>query len=225
MFGRLLREFEEDPFFSEPLSTHQEHMRHMMRSFSEPFGQDPFHRITDRGEVGRRGGQRDIDVLDPFQSMDSAMANMRKQMFDMKRNFDCLPTGPDAHSFSSSKVMTFSKVGNEPPKIFEASSQVRQAPGGIKETRKGVKDSESGIEAMAIGHHIQDRAHVIEKSRNSKTGKEEVKQDFLNLDEGEALTFDEEWQRKTRTYKLGGQSLPVHDSKQRHAHSPAIKNA
>ncbi|XP_069474551.1 myeloid leukemia factor 1 isoform X2 [Ambystoma mexicanum] len=196
MFGRLLREFEEDPFFSEPLSTHQEHMRHMMRSFSEPFGQDPFHRITDRGEVGRRGGQR-----------------------------DCLPTGPDAHSFSSSKVMTFSKVGNEPPKIFEASSQVRQAPGGIKETRKGVKDSESGIEAMAIGHHIQDRAHVIEKSRNSKTGKEEVKQDFLNLDEGEALTFDEEWQRKTRTYKLGGQSLPVHDSKQRHAHSPAIKNA
>lgn len=36
---------------------------------------------------------------------------------------------------------------------------------------------------MAIGHHIHDRAHVIKKSKNSKTGDEEMNQEFINLDE------------------------------------------
>lgn len=36
---------------------------------------------------------------------------------------------------------------------------------------------------MAIGHHIHDRAHVIKKSKNSKTGDEELNQEFINLDE------------------------------------------
>lgn len=54
----------------------------------------------------------------------------------------------------------------------------------VKETRKALKDSESGLEKMAIGHHIHDRAHVIKKSKNSKTGDEEMNQEFINLDEG-----------------------------------------
>lgn len=54
----------------------------------------------------------------------------------------------------------------------------------IKETRKAIKDSVSGLEKMAVGHHIQDRAHVIEKSKNNKTGDEELNQEFVNLDEG-----------------------------------------
>lgn len=58
----------------------------------------------------------------------------------------------------------------------------------IKETRKAVKDSESGLEKMAIGHHIQDRGHVIQKAKNSKTGDEEVNQNFINLDEGKKLS-------------------------------------
>lgn len=110
--------------------------------------------------------------------------------------------------------MTYSKVGNEPPKVFQASSSTRCAPGGvrmydvficlchphlprsdppihlnichcqqIKETRRAVKDSESGVEKMAIGHHIHDRGHVVEKKYNKKTGDKELNQNFHNMDE------------------------------------------
>lgn len=40
-------------------------------------------------------------------------------------------TDSNTHSFSSSSVMTYSKVGNEPPKVFQASSSTRCAPGGV----------------------------------------------------------------------------------------------
>lgn len=53
----------------------------------------------------------------------------------------------------------------------------------IKETRRALKDSESGLEKMAIGHHIQDRGHVVEKKFNKKTGEKEFNQDFQNMDE------------------------------------------
>ena len=36
---------------------------------------------------------------------------------------------------------------------------------------------------MAVGHHLHDRAHVIKKSKNSKTGDEEVNQEFINMNE------------------------------------------
>lgn len=38
---------------------------------------------------------------------------------------------PNAHSFTSSSVMTYSKKGDEPPKVFQASAQMRTAPGGV----------------------------------------------------------------------------------------------
>lgn len=53
----------------------------------------------------------------------------------------------------------------------------------ITETRRALKDSESGLEKMAIGHHIQDRGHVVEKKHNKKTGEKELNQDFQNMDE------------------------------------------
>lgn len=46
-------------FFSDPFAAHHEYMRQMMRSFSDPFGRDPFLSITDGGErtVDRRARQ------------------------------------------------------------------------------------------------------------------------------------------------------------------------
>lgn len=38
---------------------------------------------------------------------------------------------------------------------------------------------------MSIGHHIQDRGHVIERKENRKTGEKELNQDFQNMDESE----------------------------------------
>ncbi|NWZ78610.1 MLF1 factor, partial [Poecile atricapillus] len=210
----------------DPFAAHHEHMRQMMRSFSEPFGRDPFLSLPDgeerpaerraeqrRAEQRRaeRRAQQDSQVAvrgtrrvnfgDPFSAMDRMMSNMRNNMLEMHRQFDDLSIQPNGHSFSSSSMMTYSKVGDGPPKVFQASAQTRTAPGGVKETRKAMKDSETGLEKIAIGHHIHDRAHVIKKSKNSKTGDEEMNQEFINLDESEADTFDEEWQNEIMKFR------------------------
>lgn len=98
---------------------------------------------------------------------DNVMANVRNRMEDMHRNFVSLPplpssapigldplagfecttvrlvfqesmsTDSNAHSFHSSSVMTYSKVGNEPPKVFQASTSTRCAPGGVSCVSRG----------------------------------------------------------------------------------------
>ncbi|XP_029923256.1 myeloid leukemia factor 1 isoform X2 [Myripristis murdjan] len=234
MFNSLLRDFDEDPFFSDPFRAHNEHMRHMMRSFSEPFGGHFMPSITDGRDRGRRmPGQpgtalalrdehRNMDVRNPFSMFDSMAMNMRSRMEDMHKNFENMAPGSNTHSFSSSSVMTYSKVGNEPPKVFQASSQTRRAPGGIKETRRALRDSESGLEKMSIGHHIQDRGHVVEKKQNKKTGEREFIQDFQNMDESEAQSFDEEWQREVSKFQPSAPMSRLEAPKPRAAHRAAL---
>ncbi|XP_030263600.1 myeloid leukemia factor 1 isoform X1 [Sparus aurata] len=243
-----LREFDEDPFWSDPFRAHRDHMRHMMRSFSEPFGGPLMPSITDgrsRGSdvaghpsssLALRDEQRDMSrSLLPFGSFDSTdvmrnsfgmfdnvMSNVRNRMEEMHRNFENMSTDSNAHSFSSSSVMTYSKVGNEPPKVFQASTSTRRAPGGIKETRRALKDSESGLEKMAIGHHIQDRGHVVEKKYNNKTGEKEFIQDFQNLDESEAQSFDDEWQQELSKFQSSGPMSRLEEPRLRGAHRAAI---
>ncbi|XP_078419873.1 myeloid leukemia factor 1 isoform X2 [Cetorhinus maximus] len=122
-------------------------------------------------------------LADPFNRMSTIMEELRKEMLGMQSKHGSQPSDSSGHSMNSSSVMTYAKVGSEPPKIFQASSHVHNVPGGIKETRRAVKDSESGVEKMSIGHHIQDRAHVIQKYRNQRTGDEEIDQEFINLNE------------------------------------------
>lgn len=96
--------------------------------------------------------------MNPFGMFDNVMSNMKSRMGEMHRNFVSLmmllpsltvvvhklkmlnnvfvfqentSTDSNSHSFSSSSVMTYSKVGNEPPKVFQASSSTRRAPGGV----------------------------------------------------------------------------------------------
>ncbi|XP_052471922.1 myeloid leukemia factor 1-like [Carassius gibelio] len=199
-------------FFSDPFQVHHERMRQMMRGFADPFGQGFMPSITDDLHRGHRGHSaaaqpntspsvRSDRELDFFHSPFSMMDSMRNRMEAMHRNFENMPSDPSSHSYSSSSVMTYSKMGDEPPKVFQASSQRRCAPGGIKETRKSLKDSESGLEKMSIAHHIQDRGHVIERKENRKTGEKELNQDFQNMDETEAQSFDEEWQRQVSRFR------------------------
>ncbi|MEJ1277596.1 G elongation factor mitochondrial 1 [Cricetulus griseus] len=180
--------FEDDPFFADSFLAHRENMRHMMRSFSEPFGRDTLSICDGRRRTHNHRGHNDEDSLthtdvSPFQAMDRMMFNMQNGMQELQRNFGQLSMDPNGHSFCSSSVMTYSKVGDEPPKVFQASTQTRMAPGGIKETRRAVRDSDSGLEKMAVGHHIHDRAHVIKKSKDNRTGDEEVNQEFINMNE------------------------------------------
>lgn len=51
---------------------------------------------------------------------------------------------------------------------------------------------------MAIGHHIGERAHVIEREQNVRSGAQEERQEFINLDDEEAEDFDREFQQKAR---------------------------
>ncbi|XP_027731761.1 myeloid leukemia factor 1 isoform X2 [Vombatus ursinus] len=199
MFGSSWSSFEEDPFFSDSFSSHNENMRQMMKSFAQPFGQ----LLSVAGGRGRREDDEDDDKVScsnadvsPFQAMDRMMSHMRHNMQDLQRRFSDMSVDPEGHSFCSSSIMTFSKVGNEPPKVFQASSQTRRAPGGIKETRKSMRDSDSGIEKMAVGHHIYDRAHVIKGLKNNKTGDQELNQEFINMRESDARDFNDEWQNQ-----------------------------
>lgn len=209
MFNSIFKELDEDPFFRDPFQAHREHMQHFMRSVSDPFGRSLMPSLmNERDQDGRpvqpsssspvlANDHRDL-MRNPFGMVDSMITNMRNRM-DVPRDFE--NGNLNGHSFSSSSVMTYSKVGNEPPKVFQASSSTRRAPGGIKETRRAIKDSESGLEKMSIGHHIQERGHVMEKKFNNKTGEKEFNQDFQNLDEYEAEAFDEEWRQEVSKFK------------------------
>lgn len=85
--------------------------------------------------------------------------------------------------------MTYSNDGSGAPKVYQATSSTRTGPGGVRETRKSVRDSTKGVEKMSIGHHIGDRAHIIQRQKNTKTGDLEENKDFINLDEGMQVFF------------------------------------
>lgn len=250
MFNSNFMDFDEDPFFADPFRAHRDHMRQMMRSFSEPFGGSLMPSIMDGRSRGRdmvehpsassalREDHRDMSrsllpfgsidttemMRNPFSMFDSMMSNMKNRM-ETHKNFENVSSDPNTHSFSSSSVMTYSKVGNEPPKVFQASSSTRRAPGGIKETRQALRDSESGLEKMAIGHHIQDRGHVVEKKMNKKTGEKEFIQDFQNMDESEAQNFDDEWQQEVSKFVLHGPMSSPAEPRLRGAHRAALPSS
>ena len=96
--------------------------------------------------------------------------------------------GGDNAVYSSSSVMTYSNNGDGAPKVYQASSQVRQGPGGVKETRQMMRDSEKGIEKVAVGHHIGERAHVIERKKLNGGDMEEIV-NLENLDDSKQMTF------------------------------------
>ncbi|XP_023673803.1 myeloid leukemia factor 1 [Paramormyrops kingsleyae] len=233
MFNSLLRDFDEDPFFSGQFQAHNECVRQMMRSFSDPSGRDFMPMLTDgRGRLraeshaNRNLAHRDVAFRSPFSMMDNMMSQMRSRMEEVHSNFDRTDSADSsAHSFSSSSVMTYSKVGSDPAKVFQASSQMRRAPGGIKETRRCIRDSESGTEKMAIGHHIHDRGHVIERSHNRQTGANELNQDFQNLDESEAQSFDQEWQREVSKFHSCAPMSQLEAPRPRAVHRAAIADS
>lgn len=98
--------------------------------------------------------------------------------------------------YCSSSVMSMSTDFSGRPRIYESTQSTRSAPGGLRETRSTVRDSASGLHQMSIGHHIRDRGHVIQRSRNQYTGEEEHNEEFVNLDDDEVRGFDEEWERR-----------------------------
>lgn len=99
-----------------------------------------------------------------------------------------MATDGNCHSFMSQSVMTMSNGPDGRPQVYQETMSTRMAPGGIKETKQTVSDSRTGTRKMAIGHHIGERAHILERERNMH-GEEEERQEFINLDEGNFLVL------------------------------------
>lgn len=82
---------------------------------------------------------------------------------------------------------------------------------------------------MAIGHHIGDRAHIIEREQNYRSGDQEERQDFINIEEDEAEQFNREWEQKSKSSRSdvsricsGGSYSGRYGSGHHHGSLPAI---
>lgn len=143
--------------------------------------QDPFSSMMPHGFMSPMS----MMMMDPFQSMQQAMT-----MANNPNN--------GAFSYCSSSVTSYSTDEHGRPQVYQKSSEIKQGPGGVKETKEAIRDSKSGHQELAIGHHLYDKAHIKKKSRNIYTKEEEQGEEFVNVDESEAETFEQAWARQAR---------------------------
>lgn len=125
-------------------------------------------------------------------------------------NLNRLLSGPEnGVSYSSSSVFSVMSSGSDGrPQVYHETSSVRKGPGGLKETRHTVQDSTTGKKKMAIGHHLGEKGHVVEKEQNLHTGEREEREDFINLDESDTEEFERDFQQKARQAVAGNRSRP-----------------
>lgn len=210
---------------------HHEQMRQMNQMFQDPFfnmGSSGLLGLPEPAGSGNRRHQRQQQqaqnmqvaergrLMDPFAHFDSMFSNMRNMMSDMHRSFASVSSDPNAQVFQQSSVMSYSNTGNGgQPRVYQASTSTRQAPGGVRETRKTIRDSVKGVEKISVGHHINDRGHVIERSRH-RDGQQHENQELINLDEEEAPEFDREYKEKWHS-TMRGIDQRRHVERARHA--------
>lgn len=190
LFGSLLGDFEEDPI----LMSHMNSMRQMnsiMNSFlTDPFGMMGQNALTNSRTPAHRA---ELQIM-PF-----GLPPLPTMSYDrLFVNLDNLGANGNCHSFTSSSVMTMASGADGRPQVYQETMSTRTAPGGVKETKKTVCDSRTGTKKMAIGHHIGDRAHIREREQNIHSGDQEEREEFINLDEDEAESFNNEWQTRAR---------------------------
>lgn len=222
MFGSSI--FRNDPFFNHDPDVMSEfdRMDNMMSNFRSQFGMPPSMFPAIGGPRGNEGG---MQRFGQGREMMPFGGSMFGDMFgNMDAMFQQMQNNPNAHSFSSSKVISYSNDGSGEPKYYEATSETSQGPGGVRQTRQSERNSVTGLDRMAVGHHIYDRGHVVERSRNRRTNEREEKNDYLNLDEEEKDAFHQEWQQKARSSgsrALGG----GYDNMYQNRHRRAIDSA
>lgn len=164
---------------------------------------DPFAIMNQQNQhMNRYQQQHQNQMQDPFAMMNQMMGNQMMMGQNIMGGNQMMGNQMMMHGneptqavFSSSSVMTYSNSGDGKPKIYQASSQVRQGPGGVKETRQMLRDSEKGLEKVAVGHHIGDRAHIIERKKENGGDVEEIV-NLENLDDDEVPEFNKEFETK-----------------------------
>ncbi|KAJ8334428.1 hypothetical protein SKAU_G00400670 [Synaphobranchus kaupii] len=194
---RYLSDVDESPYMMDPFSAHRQQMRSIFGSYGfEPFPFAPQIQPP-------RNPHIQAGALAPYGMMGmggGGFVDMFGMMGGMMENMEPMSGSPACQTYSSSTVISYSSSGAGSPRVYQQSSATRTAPGGVRETRQAMRDSESGVERLAIGHHIRERGHVMERSRNHRTGDREERQDYINLEENEAAAFDDEWRREAGRY-------------------------
>ncbi|XP_037806924.1 myeloid leukemia factor isoform X2 [Lucilia sericata] len=191
LFGSLMGDFDDDIF-----GNHMNAMNMQMRSMNRlmnSFMPDPFNMLTNFDGGFQQNALMERQNPHPMGGLFGfpAMPNMNRLLTaDIGNN--------GGAAFCSSSVITMSSGPDGRPQIYQATSSTKTGPGGIRETRRTVQDSVNGVKKMAIGHHIGDRAHIIEKEQDLRSGQLEEHQEFINLDEDEAEDFDREFTTKAR---------------------------
>lgn len=142
---------------------------------------DPFSAMMPHGFMSPMS----MMMMNPFQSMQQAMSMANN---GSANNF----------SYCSSSVTSYTTDEHGRPQVYQQSNEVKQGPNGLKETKSAVRDSRTGRHELAIGHHLQDKAHIKKKAKNVHTGEEEEGEDLINLEEHEAETFEQNWTRQAR---------------------------
>ncbi|XP_076805768.1 myeloid leukemia factor 2-like [Clavelina lepadiformis] len=217
--------FDDDPFFRDPM---QDIHRMMGQTMDMSTGRNYM-------SAGRRHTEPTM-TLSPFGMMSpfgfGGMGSMFDRMNPLMNNIQgsmqmmSSSQGMPGSSFQSSYT-SISYGGNGQPQVYQATSSTRVGQDGVKETQKSERNSASGVHKMAIGHHIGDRGHVIEKSVNKKTGDKEESQEFINIEEEQADEFDHEWKQKTRSHQPHHRSVAYHSVgrhspySSHHRHAPA----
>ncbi|KAL0822044.1 hypothetical protein ABMA28_005416 [Loxostege sticticalis] len=180
LFGSLMGDVEDDPFFG----SHMRHMRQMNNMMNSLFS-DPFGMLGGGGPLALTGPRHGSSLM-PFMP----------QMPSLNRLFSDMDGHMSAGSSFTSSTVVMSSGPNGKPQVYSSSSSTKVGPNGVKETRKTLQDSRTGTKKMSIGHHIGERAHVIEREQNVYSGDAEERQEFINIDEEEAEDFNREFQIK-----------------------------
>lgn len=157
-------------------------MRQMRQITNSLFNNDPF---------GMFGGMPSIGS-----SMGMGMGLIPSSRFSpmpMNRLLQAPQMGMSSSFSSSSSVFCMSNDGSGQPQIYKETSSVRTGPNGVKETRRTVEDSTSGTRKMAVGHHIGERARILEKEQNVRTGQREEREELINLDESDTEEFERDF--------------------------------
>ncbi|CAH4029879.1 myeloid leukemia factor isoform X1 [Pieris brassicae] len=181
LYGSLMADVEDDPFFG----SHMRHIRQMNNMMNSMFS-DPF---------GMLGDSR-LSIMGPPHG--SSLMPFMPQMPSLNRLFsaDLTNAAMGASSSFSSSTVVMSSGPHGKPQVYSSSSSTKIGPNGVKETRKTLQDSRTGVKKMSIGHHIGERAHVVEREQNYYSGDAEERQEYINLEEDEAEQFDREFQER-----------------------------
>jgi len=202
MFGSLMRDMERDPIFG----AHHRAMNRMMNSFfggpavggggfvggmglmgPPPMGHHPHHHHhqEEHDDLMPFGG----GALSPFGAFGLG------GFPDMSRMMAMEPSNGQ-HAFSSSSFVSISSGPDGRPQVYQASAETRHGPDGLKETRKALSDTRSGTKKMAVGRHMGEKGHIVEREQNLRTGQLNENHEFYNLQEEEAPHFDREWKQR-----------------------------